>query len=67
MTMQRITESITLHALLGIASPTTLASIIQDIDAGGQWGAVAERIRLACWEELVSNIGEKDAKAMVAK
>jgi hypothetical protein len=67
MILKQMTESITLHDLLGIASPATLASIIQDIDAGGQWGVVAERIRLACWEELVSNIGEKDAIAMVWK
>jgi hypothetical protein len=67
MNIKETAKSITLIDLLDIASPLTLASIIKDIDAGGQWGVVAERIRLVCWEELVSNVGAADALEMVAK
>jgi hypothetical protein len=66
MNIKETAESITLSDLLDIASPLTLASIIKDIDAGGQWGIVAERIRLVCWDELIRNVGAADAQGMVA-
>jgi hypothetical protein len=67
MDIKAMAESVTLGDLLGIASPTTLAGIITDIDRNGHRGATADMIRIVCWRELVNNIGASDALEMVAK
>ena len=67
MNEREMAESITLSDLLGIASPTTLALIIDDIDRNGHRGTIANTVRTVCWHELVNNIGASDALEMVAK
>jgi len=65
MSIKEMAESITLSGLLGIASPSTLASIIKDIDHNGHRGQAADTIRMVCWYELVSNVGADDAIDMM--
>lgn len=47
------------------ASPTTLASLIVDIQETLDDGYAADKFREALWTELAGNIGDDEAKRLV--
>ena len=58
----------TAKALIGIMSPTTLAGLIADIQLLGKDADGDEReIELWAMQTLAANVGDQEAKAMVAE
>ena len=58
-----------IDTFFAVASPTTLASLIADIDqaidTGTQFPPWCIDLRTHAWRELCANIGEADALALV--
>lgn len=54
-----------LDLFLRYASPTTLASLIVDIQETLDDGYVAHKMGQSAWRELIANVGDDEAKRLV--